>query len=112
MAGHLRRLRRAPRDLVAIAAANRTLATPPRPRDFQLSRADAERLRGAGWRGILARIGTSRDAFSRPLAVGLTTLGLAGLLLAGGSSLLSGAGSNARILSTVGAAIPNRPGRR
>ncbi len=97
-------------DLVAIAAASRTLATPARTRDFQLSRADAERLRGSGWRGILARIGTSRDAFSRPLAVGLTTLGLAGLLLAGGSSLLSGAGSNARTLSTVGEAIPNHPG--
>jgi hypothetical protein len=100
------------RDLVAIAAANRTMATPARSRDFQLSQADAERLRGFGWRGFLARIGTSRDGFSRPLAVGLTTLGLAGLLISGGPSLLSGMGSGAssQTLTTVGAPITEGQG--
>ena len=54
----------------------------PRPRDFTLTAADAERLRVRGWRRLLAAIGSTRDAFSRPLAIGLTTLGLAGLLVA------------------------------
>ena len=69
-------------DLVAISAATRLLPAPLRPREFTLSAADAERLRARGWRRILAAFGSSRDVFSRPLAVGLTTLGLAGLLLA------------------------------
>lgn len=97
------------RDLVAIAAANRTLPTPARTRDYRLSPAEAERLRSGGLRGLLARIGTSRDAFSRPLALGLTTLGLAGLLLTGGTSIFSSgstAGAAPQTLSTVGAAIP------
>ncbi len=93
-------------DLVAIAAANRAMPTPPRPRDFQLTPADAQRATGRGWRGFVARIGTARDGFSRPLAAGLTALGLAGLLLSGGGSLLPSSSSGAAVLSTVGAAIP------
>lgn len=69
-------------DLVALSAATRSMAVPARPRDFTLSAADAERLRVRGWRRLLAAIGSSRDAFSRPLALGLTTLGIAGLLFA------------------------------
>ena len=81
-------------DLVAIAAANRTMPTPVRARDYTLTAEDAARLRSGGWRGFLARIGTPRDAFSRPLALGFTTLGLAGLLLTSVPSLsLSGAAS-------------------
>ncbi len=69
-------------DLVLLAAAMPDAALPARPRDYTLSEADAARLRPAGWRRWLAAIGTSRDAVTRPLAVGLTTIGLAGLLVA------------------------------
>ena len=69
-------------DLVALATALPTAATPRRPRDFTLTAADAERLRGRGWRAWLRRIGSSRDTITRPLALSLTTLGLAGLLVA------------------------------
>jgi len=82
-------------DLVAIAAATRTMAMPTRPRDFTLTAADAERARGRGWRRVLAAIASPRDRVTRPLAVGLTTLGLAGLLLANipTASLFGGAAS-------------------
>ncbi len=90
-------------DLLAIVSAERALPTPSRPRDFQLTPADAHRLRPGGWRAVLAAIGSSRDAFSKPLAVGLTTLGLVGLLVGTAPSL--GMGGSATVLSTVGAAI-------
>ena len=80
------------RDLVALSAATRVLPTPPRPRDFTLSPDDRERLRPKGWRRLIAAFGSSRDVFSRPLAIGLTTLGLAGLLVATIPSVLSGQG--------------------
>ena len=95
-------------DLLAIADANRAMPTPARPRDLQLTPADARRARGRGWRGLFGTIGTARDGFSRPLALGLTALGLAGLLLAGGGSLLPGlSGGSSQILSTVGSAVSN-----
>jgi hypothetical protein len=75
-------------DLVAIGAAARAMPTPERPRDFVLTPADAERLRPTGWRRFVTAFGTARDGFSRPLAVGLTTLGLAGLLVTTVPSLL------------------------
>ena len=78
---------------MALAAAVPTAALPARPRDYTLSDADAARLRPAGWRRWLAAIGTSRDAVTRPLAVGLTTLGLAGLLVATVPGALPSAGS-------------------
>ena len=40
------------------------MPTPSRPRDFQLTSADARHLRPRGLRAILAAIGSSRDAFS------------------------------------------------
>jgi hypothetical protein len=51
----------------------------------------------------VAAFGSSRDAFSRPLAVGLTTLGLAGLLVATVPSVLQGQG--AASLGTVGSSV-------
>jgi len=87
-------------DLVALADATRAMPTPPRPRDYTLSAADAARLRPGGWRRWIAALGTSRDMFSRPLAVGLTTLGLAGLLVATVPSVLQGQGATS--LSAVG----------
>ena len=39
-------------DLVALAAALPTSATPTRPRDYSLTPADAARLRPGGWRRL------------------------------------------------------------
>ncbi len=95
-------------DLVALSAATRALPVPARRRDFTLTNADADRLRVRGWRRVLAAIGSSRDVFSRPLAMGLTTLGVAGLLVAtipgALSGAFSGAASSPEQLSTVEAA--------
>lgn len=77
-------------DLVALSAATHALPVPLRRRDFTLTFEDAERLRVRGWRRVLAAIGSSRDAFSRPLALGLTTLGLAGLMVASIPSVITG----------------------
>ena len=77
-------------DLVAIRTATVTLPTPPRVDDYQLTPEDAARLRPGGWRRLVAAIGSSRAAFTRPLGVGLTTLGLAGLLVATVPSVLTG----------------------
>ena len=90
-------------DLVALSAATRAMTVPMRPRDFRLTDADAERLRVRGWRRILGAIGSPRDVFSRPLAVGLTTLGLAGLMVATVPSFFlasGGAASGPNLLST------------
>lgn len=96
-------------DLVALQATLPTTATPTRPRDFRLTRTDAARLHRTGWRRALGFFGSSRDGFSRPLAIGLTTLGLAGLLFAVIPSMsltvgLGGAASSEN-LSTVGGPI-------
>jgi hypothetical protein len=91
-------------DLLTLQVALPTTSAPPRPRDFSLTPADAERLRRTGWRRFLGLIGSARDNVSRPLAVGFTSLGVAGLLLASASSLIGG-GSDQAILSTVGAAV-------
>jgi hypothetical protein len=68
-------------DLVSLASAARQLPPIARPRDFQLRPVDAQRLRPNLIRRLFGSFGTARDGFSRPLAAGLTTLGLAGLLL-------------------------------
>jgi len=94
------------RDLVALAEATRTMPTPARVRDYRLTPEQAERLRHGGWRGVLARIGSSRDTLTRPLAYGLTAIGLAGLLLSSSGSLLPfGSGASEQILSTVGSSV-------
>jgi hypothetical protein len=69
-------------DLRSIAAATHALPPVPRPRDFTISAADAARLLPGGWRALLDAIGGARATFARRLAVGLTTLGLAGILAA------------------------------
>ncbi len=89
-------------DLLAIASAQRALPTPSRPRDFHLTPADAHRLRPRGIRAVLAAIGSSRDAFTKPLAVGLTTLGLVGVLV---GSVPSFGFGGAVSLSTIGAPV-------
>jgi len=77
-------------DLLALVAATRAMPTPPRPVDYALTPADAARLRGTVWRRWVAAIGSSRDGLTRPLAVGLTTLGLVGLLVTSAPSVLQG----------------------
>jgi anti-sigma factor RsiW len=95
-------------DLVALSAATRSMVVPARPRDFTLTEADAERLRIRGWRRVLAAIGSSGDVFSRPLALGLTTLGIAGLLFATIPSVLPVGGPTS--VSTVGAPVDDAAG--
>jgi hypothetical protein len=98
-------------ELVAVSAAIPAAAIPARPRDFTLTPADAARLQRRGVRGWLAGIGSARDGITFPLAMGLTTLGIAGLLFATVPATLSGmggatAGSAPQNLSAVGAAVP------
>jgi anti-sigma factor RsiW len=95
-------------DLVAVSAAIPSAAIPSRPRDFTLTEADAARLRPGGLRRWVAAIGSVRDGITFPLAMGLTTMGIAGLLFAtvpGALSSMSGAtaGAAPETLSTVGA---------
>ncbi|MEA2548883.1 MAG: hypothetical protein QOE42_1481, partial [Chloroflexota bacterium] len=98
-------------DIVALRAATLTMPTPTRPRDYTLTADDAARLRSRGWRRLVSVFGTARDSFSRPLAVGLTTLGIAGLLVASLPSIITGAvTSGSGTLSAVGAALPGGPG--
>lgn len=91
-------------DLIALRVATRSLPTPTRVRDYSLSPEDARRLRRTGWRRLVAVFGSTRDAFSRPLAIGLTTIGLAGLLVATVPGAPSGGASTAA-LPTVGQAV-------
>jgi hypothetical protein len=69
-------------DLRALSRATAELPRPARPRDFTLTPEMAARIRRRGWRRLLAAFGTPRFELVRPLAAGLTTLGLAGFLLA------------------------------
>ena len=94
-------------DLVAIAAAIPSASIPARPRDFTLTAADAARLRPNGLRRLLKAIGSARDGVTFPLALGLTTMGIAGLLVATVPSFYGAAGGAApTALSPVGQAIP------
>jgi hypothetical protein len=79
-------------DLLAIKTATIQLPTPPRLRDYQLTEADALRLRRSGWRRWVAVFASPRDTFTRPLAVGLTTRGIIGILI-GNAPLLSFGGA-------------------
>ncbi len=69
------------RDLLSIRAALRMAWTPRRPRDLLLTTVDAARLRPTPWRRLFGAIGSTRDAVTRPLAVGLTGLGIVGVLM-------------------------------
>ncbi len=91
-------------DLVTLRDATRTLPTPPRPRSYTLSAEDAARLQRTGWRRLVAMFGSTRDAFSRPLAIGLTTIGLAGLLVATVPGSLSFGGESTAGVPTLGQA--------
>jgi hypothetical protein len=73
-------------DLLSIARATAALPSARRSRDFRLSLRDAAALRPAGWRRLVAAFAAPKLAFTRQLGVGLTTLGLAGVLF----TMLSG----------------------
>ena len=89
-------------DLRAIARAVATVPPPfaPSPRDFRLTFSDAARLRSAGWRRIVAAFRDRRSAVTRPLGLGLATLGLVGLIF--GNVQLGAVGSGGTMLSTAG----------
>jgi hypothetical protein len=89
-------------DLRSIAAATAALPMLPRSTDFRLSPETAERLGARGWRGFLVRLADSRFGFSRPLAVGLTTLGLVGVIAGSIPGAMGGYGSGAPVLPAVG----------
>ena len=85
-------------DLQAIGTATAALPPVPRARDFRLTGADAARLRPSGWRRAVAWFrggaGAGRGGALRPLAVGLTTLGIVGLVYSA-TPLAGGLGSTA-----------------
>jgi hypothetical protein len=68
-------------DIRSIVAATAALPPLARARDFRLTNADAARLRPAGWRRAIRALAGPRLAFTRPLAAGLTTLGLVGVIV-------------------------------
>jgi hypothetical protein len=78
-----------------IARATAALPAAVRPRDFQLSPEQAARLRPAGWRRFVAAFASPRLAMTRQLGVGLTTLGIAGLMLSVLGSINLGFGMSA-----------------
>ncbi len=88
-------------DLIALTAALPLAAVPLRPRSFTLTADDARRLRPSGWRGWWSAIGSARDTLTRPLAIGITTLGMTGLLLTAAPMLFLGLGG-----ASSGAAAP------
>jgi hypothetical protein len=98
-------------DLRSIAVATAALPQVPRTRDFRISAADAARLQPRGWRALLDALGGARASFSRPLATGLTTLGIVGLLVSAVPGALNGisfgsGGAAASPASLSGAAAP------
>ncbi len=100
-------------DLRSIAAATAALPTLPRPTDFRLAPDTAERLGARGWRGLLVRLADSRFGFSRPLAVGLTTLGLVGAIAGSIPGAMGGFGVGAApVMSDVGNSLNATEGQR
>ncbi len=80
-------------DLAAIRGAMTALPVPPRRRDYRLTAADAARLRPSSWHRLLEWLAAPGSTV-RPLATGLATLGVVGLLVTSGlPGLLSGFGS-------------------
>jgi anti-sigma factor RsiW len=69
-------------DIASIAAATAALPPASRPRDFSITPGQASRLHGRGWRGVLVTLTAPRSVLAPRLGAALTTLGVAGLLLA------------------------------
>ena len=83
------------RDLLSIRTALRHAWTPRRPRDLGLDAIDITRIRPVLWRRFLGAIGSSRDAITRPLAIGLTSVGIVGVVLTSTASGFGGTASGA-----------------
>jgi hypothetical protein len=84
-------------DVLAIARATKALPPAARTRDFQLSPEQAAKLRPAGWRRLVAGLAAPGSLLSRPLGLGLATLGIAGLLLGTLPSVSLGLGGAASV---------------
>jgi hypothetical protein len=98
------------RDLAAIRGAMAALPVPPRRRDYRLTDADAARLRPGGWRRLVDWLAAPGSTV-RPLATGLATLGVVGLLLTAGLPGVTGgfgSGASGPLLSTVGGPLENQ----
>lgn len=98
-------------DLVSIARATAALPAAVRPRDFRITAEQAARLRPAGWRRLIAAFAAPRLAFTRPLGIGLTTLGLAGLLVSNVPLQLGAGGAATPAPSTEYQAIDSASGQ-
>jgi len=64
------------REIRLMPSLARHVTAPPRPRDFRLSAADAERLRGSAMRRLLRRLGGPGLAPLQPLAGAALAIGL------------------------------------
>jgi hypothetical protein len=99
------------RDLLVIQTALRHAWTPRRARDLRLVADDVSRLRAALWRRLLGAIGSSRDAISRPLAMGLTSVGIVGVVLSSTAFAFDDAAIGAApadyTIEITGAPVPN-----
>jgi hypothetical protein len=69
------------RDLLSIQTAIRHAWTPRRPRDLRLQRGDLAGRHGGVWQRLVDAFGSTRDTVTRPLAFGLTSVGIAGLII-------------------------------
>ena len=95
-------------DLLAIARATAVLPAAVRPRDFQLTPEQAARLRPGGWRRFIAAFASPRLAVTRQLGVGLTTLGIAGLLVSTLGSMSLGLGGGQAAGAPAAAPVDQR----
>ncbi len=93
-------------DLAAIRGAMTSLPAPARRRDFRLTDADAARLRPSVWRRLLGWLAAPGSSV-RPLATGLATLGVVGLLLTAG---LPGIGGGAAMLTNTETSVDGAGG--
>jgi hypothetical protein len=91
-------------DLLLIARGTAELPAPVRPRDFTLTPEQAGRLRRRGFLGRFG-LGWVRTDVGRTLAAGLTTLGLAGLLIGVVPGQFAMSGSAAAPLQTIGKSV-------
>jgi hypothetical protein len=79
-------------DVLALAAATKAMPAAVRTRDFRITPEQAARLQSGGWRRFFTAPGS---LFSRQLGVGLTTLGIAGILISSIGALPLGMASSA-----------------
>jgi hypothetical protein len=85
-------------DLGSIASATASLPAARRSRDFTITPEQAADLRKGGWRGVLSGLTSPRSVFAPRLAGALTTLGVAGLLLASLPGMTPQAGGEVQVM--------------